>query len=381
MARKRANGEGTVYWDAGRRRWMGAVTVPGTGRRARFSGRTQEEALDKKQALLAEVGKGLPVGGARIQIGPAFTEWVEKEMPRREVTAKTMENYRWSAAHIVAGLGRKPLRGLTADEVDGFLTAKAEAGMARNSLLRLHSHIKAFLRHAQRRGWVGQNVAELVTTPLGRPARRGRALTELEAKAFLAAIRGHRHEALWTMALMLGLRPGELLGLAWADVDFREATVQVRRALHDDGTIGKLKGGNASRSRRALKLPSPVVEALRSHKSRQAADRLAAGQWATVVDEEAERVELVFTTSSGTPLGRRNVARDLNLVTGRLGIGAMRNYDMRHTACSLLSAAGVPLEEVADILGHDPRMTAFIYRHRIKPAVTAGVAPMEAMFS
>ena len=68
-------------------------------------------------------------------------------------------------------------------------------------------------------------------------------------------------------------------------------------------------------------------------------------------------------------------------LTERAGLGAWHPNELRHSACSLLSAAGVPLEHVADILGHDgTRMASRFYRHAVAPAVGAAVAPMAEMF-
>jgi integrase len=87
------------------------------------------------------------------------------------------------------------------------------------------------------------------------------------------------------------------------------------------------------------------VEALREHRARQDAQRAALGEhW-----QENGRV---FTTGFGTLLDPANLRRSLRQVTDRAGLGRRHPHELRHSAASLLSAAGVPLEEVADVLGH-----------------------------
>jgi integrase len=123
-----------------------------------------------------------------------------------------------------------------------------------------------------------------------------------------------------------------------------------------------------------LDLPTPVVEALRAHRVRQLEERLRAGRaW---LDSG-----LVFTTSVGTPLDPANLRRLFSALTKRAGLGHWTPKELRHSAASLLSASGVPLELVADVLGHDgTRMTAAVYRHAVRPTVAAGAEAMERLF-
>ena len=103
-----------------------------------------------------------------------------------------------------------------------------------------------------------------------------------------------------------------------------------------------------ARSRRSLTAPSPVVKALRSHRARQAEHRLVLGRtW------PAESSELVFITEHGTPIDPSNARRELQAVAKASKLGHLRPYDLRHSAASLLAADGVPLDQVADLLGHD----------------------------
>ena len=89
----------------------------------------------------------------------------------------------------------------------------------------------------------------------------------------------------------------------------------------------------------------------------------------------------MFTTTIGTPINPSNLRRSFRRVTTAAGLGRWRPHELRHSAASLLSEPGVPLEVVADVLGHDgTRMTALVYRHAVSPTVGAAVAPMESLF-
>ena len=179
---------------------------------------------------------------------------------------------------------------------------------------------------------------------------------------------------------MLGLRPGELCGLHWGDVDLHAGVLHVRqarkRASGEDGvevlTFGEPK---TPKSHRSLDLPAPVVVALRRYSKTQAAERLRAGTRGVDLD-------LVFATHIGTPVNPSNLRRCIADLTEGAGIGRWTPKELRHSAGSLLSATGVPLERIADLLGHvDTRMLERVYRHPVTKTVDAAAAPMARMFS
>jgi integrase len=250
---------------------------------------------------------------------------------------------------------------------------KAGAGYSRASLDKLRGVLIQALRHAERQGLVVRNVASLVPTPAG-PRAPGRSLTVAQASDLVVAARGHPLEAAIVVGLTCGLRPGELPALAWDDVDLDARTLRVERALVRAG--GKVAVGTTktAASRRELRLPVTAARALIEHRTRQAAQR-------AVVGDDWQEHGLVFPIRLGTLLDPANLRRGLRQVTEAAGLGRWHPHELRHSAASLLSAAGVPLEEVADVLGHTSRrVTSSVYPHRTTPTVEAAVAPMDRIF-
>ena len=153
----------------------------------------------------------------------------------------------------------------------------------------------------------------------------------------------------------------ETLGASWEDIDFDRATLTVRHALparrKGEGLV--LTAPKTAGSRRTLHLPAPVVEALRAHRARQGAERLAMGpSWTDT--------GLVFTTTIGTPIDPRNFYRSTSALAQRAGLGHWHPHELRHSAASILLAQGVPLEVVSEVLGHASiRMTKDVYGHLI----------------
>lgn len=387
MAKRRGNGEGSIFFEASRQRWVGSIElveeVSGERRRAKVTGRTKTAVRNKLRVLQAQANAGLPVADGGLTFGTYLDAWLSDVLPARAKvrSTNTIVNYRWAVErHLKPALGSKRLRSLTPEDIESVLRRLAAAGMASNSVMRVRSVAVMALKHAQRRDLVARNAAELAEMPAGaRPPQEGRSLTVEQAGRLLAVAEEDHFGPLVVVGLMLGLRPGELCGLRWSDVDIESRTLHVRQSLkRERGADGRevLRFGDpkTAKSRRSLSLPAPVVTALQRRWAHRAAQRLSLGAaW--------QDSGLVFTTSVGTPLNPSNLRRGFERLTSAAGLGHWHPNELRHSACSLLSAAGVPLEHVADVLGHDgTRMAARFYRHAVAPAVGAAVAPMEAMF-
>jgi site-specific recombinase XerD len=127
------------------------------------------------------------------------------------------------------------------------------------------------------------------------------------------------------------------------------------------------------RSRRTLALPDRAVEALRSHREAQEKERVHAMELWT-------ETGLVFTTQLGGELDAANVRRSFPRIRAAAGIG--ENWsprELRHTFVSIMSESGMPIERIADLVGHTggSRVTEQIYRQQVKPVLTEGAEIMD----
>ena len=249
-----------------------------------------------------------------------------------------------------------------------------------------HNVLVRAIRQAERDDLVGRNVAALVKPPKGQHGGRpSKSLTLEQAVALMAAAKGTRLEAYIVLSLLSGLRTEEARALRWdhvvAWVDGQWQPVSEAGFDHEQLAVfvwrADRAGGDTKtpRSRRTLALPRKCVEALREHRVRQAADRLAAGPlW--------KDHGLVFASAVGTPLDDHNVRRQFRVITEAAGLG--RTWvprELRHTFVSLLSAHGVPVEAIALLAGHNQTATTeLVYRHQIVPALTRGAEVMDQIF-
>jgi integrase len=329
------------------------------------TGRTKTEARDKLKAVHREMDAG-------IHSSPSYTmalcieDWLCQGL--NDLSPSTVANYRHLAGRAISKLGAVRLRDLTARHVQMALV-DLSGSLSTRSLRPVHQIIERAIRHAQAADLVGRNVASLVAAPEGKGGRPSRSLTLDQAAAVLEAAKGSPLHAYVVLSLLTGLRTEELRSLLWTQVDLDAETLAVYRSVRASGDT------KTPKSRRVLKLPIKAVDALKDHRSQQAAARLKAGPlW--------QDQGLVFASAVGTPLDAHNVRRSFRVITKAAGLGQeWTPRELRHTFVSLLSANDVNLEDIARLVGHSgTAVTERVYRHEIRPSLTQGAEIMDHLF-
>ncbi len=183
-----------------------------------------------------------------------------------------------------------------------------------------------------------------------------------QVQSFFAAIRGHKWEALFTLALATGMRQGELLGLKWQDINFSIGTLQVRRILTRVSSETSMRvfieaEPKTQQSRRSITIASFAFEALKRHRLRQLETRLkAAAFW--------EEHDYVFCTLVDTHLRPGHVVDEFKKVLKKADLPDIRFHDLRHSAATLLLSLGIHPKVVQEMPGHTQiSMTMDIYSH------------------
>ena len=193
----------------------------------------------------------------------------------------------------------------------------------------------------------------------------------------------HRLGAVYLTALSCGLRLGEVTGLTWDDVNLDTGEIRIRQQLQAVEKRLVRQPLKTEKFRRALMLPDACRRALVEHRRRQPEDRLKAGA-------DYRESGLVFTTFArrgrgrtvGGPLHLRNVHRTLSALLDAASVPRVRFHDLRHSAASLLIAAGVQLAEVWMLLGHaELRTTSDLYAHLQTETAAKAAKVMDAVLN
>jgi integrase len=351
--------------------------------RRRVTGPTKTAVLEAMAELREELGRA-PKSTRTYTVAEAVAAWLADGLPGRSERTTTI--YKDGLAPLLAKIGQRPLRELTAVEVRKGLESLA-GQLSTRSLQIARNALERAIRFAQVHERVGRNAAELIEAPRGRTGRPSKSLFLVQAQALLKAAESGRWYCYITLPLLSGLRTEEVRAVGWdhvvawveddaewrpveeAGLDRDMLAIHVWRA---DRTGGDVK---TRKSRRSLRLPDLCVEALRNHQEQQRRERLIAG-------EKWQENGLVFASMVGTPVGARNVRRAFQAIIRRAGIeGQWTPRELRTSFVSLMSTTGMPIEEISRLVGHSSTVvTETVYRQELRPVIRTGADAMDRLF-
>jgi len=240
-------------------------------------GKTRADVSEAMKRVLRDQQMGLTIPSERQTLTMFLNDWLENTVKPKNKQL-TYRSYEWIVrTHLIPGLGRTPLVKLTPQKLQSFINERHASGLSATTVKHINATLRAALSQAQRWQLVYQNAAKLITLP--RSVRyEAKILTPEQAKQFLLHLNGQRHEALFTVALTMGLRRGEILALRWSDIDLEQASLEVRHSLERVKGEGlRLSEPKSTRAKRALRIPQVCLAALTAHKVAQEKQRLWAG--------------------------------------------------------------------------------------------------------
>ncbi|MEV5970971.1 tyrosine-type recombinase/integrase [Streptomyces sp. NPDC051921] len=371
--KRNPNGAGTITQRSDGRYQAAVYVLQPDGTRARkFAyGKTWAECDAKRRALLDKVDNGIPVPTRSMKLSEWLPYWLDnivKPHLKKTTAAKYDVHVR---LYLIPMIGSKRLESLSVADVRRFLVAlekKTSAATAKES----HRVLRTALTAACREELVTRNVATLVAPPKV-PERDLSPWSLDETLDFLAAARKDPLYAAFVLAIALGFRRGEVVGLRWENVDLDKREIRVRTQrqrvageVYEDDPKGR-------RRKQTLPLPAICVAPLRWQRLKQAAARERAG-------EKWTETGYVFTTRTGQPIEPRNLYRSFTRVAKNAGLRVVRLHDARHGTATLLTAAGVPPRVVMEILGHSQiAVTMNVYAHVVQDTQREAVSHLDRL--
>ncbi len=362
------------------------VSVDGQRRQTRRRGfPTRRAAQSELTRTLGQLAKQQYVPPQRQTLADFLTStW----LPAIESTIKpgTFGSYRRNVRLHIAGrpLGAKQLQQVAPSDLNrlyALLLAGDEAhrALSARSVAYIATILHRAFRDAIRWQLLVRNPADSADPP--RPSSRPEMhiWSSEQLGAFLDHVADDRLAGAWWLLATTGMRRGEVLGLRWSDVDLDEGLLRVGRTLvttdvQRTGSPGYAWGTpKTAKGKRTVALDDDTVAALRTHRLRQAQERLALG------DAYADH-GLVVADAAGGPIHPKSLSYYFVRESRRAGLPEIRLHDLRHTHATLALRAGVHPRVVQERLGHaNVSITLDTYSHvdlAMQAAAAARVASL-----
>lgn len=378
--------------------------------RRHIRGRTATEVADKLEQLEAKlrIGHVPEIGKA-----PTLGTWIEHYLTTiapRKVRRSTLQGYEsYMRGHVIPALGNLKLSTPVvelAEAIEAFFR-QLERKVSRNSALQVYRVLSRMLKVAAQRGKLPRNPCELVDPPVSEFNEVDPIAVD-EAKRILTEAARAGALARWWVAMMLGLRQGEALGLLWDHVDLDGDAPSLRvwwelirlkwRHGCDAEPCGRATGAacpqrhggglvwerpKSRKGRRTLPLPPTLVEVLKAHRREQRKARLKAGPaWVQIDGPEGETGGLVFAGPRGRAILPENDRKQWKAILVSAGVRAVervhqrgadegqtyrtstvRVHDARHGAGTVMFAGGMERQELMEWLGHAQISVSARYTH------------------
>lgn len=402
------NGASSIYLGKDGK-WHGRVTMgtrdDGKPDRRHVKRGTEKEVIDAVRDLERQRDTGKVRKAGRVwTVEKWLTHWVEN-IAAPTVRPTTMVGYRASVyKHLIPGVGAHRLDRLQPEHLEKLYKRMVSDGLKPGTAHLVHRTVRAALNEAVRRRHLTENPARIAKAPRVEEEEIVPFTVE-EAQRIMATAAGMRNGARFVVALTLGLRRGEALGLRWSDLTVtwdhgcaegskcrrraasecasrrpKSATLAIRRAIQqhvwrhgcpEERPCGKPYGAHCPRrhsggvvvtdvksraGRRVIGVPGPLLEALEKHREAQNAERENAGElW--------DEGDWMFANHVGRPVHPTVDHENWKLLLRSADVRDARLHDARHTAATMLLVLKVPPRAIMSIMGWSEHAMLTRYLH------------------
>lgn len=318
--------------------------------------KTQKEAVQAEAEARTNVNKGEFVEHNKIIFENYLVEWLKN---KRNVSEETRELYvSFLKLYINPFLGSIPLVKINASHIENFLTGLQERGLAESTIKRVFSVVNASLNAAATKDLIIKNPCKKVEKPT--VSRRDMVVWEPEyAFEFLEKTKSKsRYWIAIYLALMTGMRQGEILGLRWSDIDFDNKTLHIQQTVTRKRRIKP--GAKSDSSIRSVALSSDTIKTLKDQRTFVLEERVFLGK-------EYKDHDLVVCTSFGGPATTRSVYKVWENFIKKYEAKKITFHDLRHTHVSMLIKQKVHIKVISERLGHSSvAITMDLYGHLLQ---------------
>ncbi|KKX55689.1 tyrosine-type recombinase/integrase [Brevibacillus borstelensis] len=305
--------------------------------------KTKKEAEKAMIEARAAYQKGEYLEPSKKLYGEYFLEWLKSKRNLAESTIDQYDSY--FRTHIEQGIGHIPLAKITAHDIELFVDSLQKKGLAPATVKRIFSVIHASLHSAEKKELIRKNVANKVEKPQA-STRRELVVWEPDfVSDFLKQTKGKsRYWIAIYLAIMTGMRQGEILGMRWSDIDFEKRNLTIQQTVTKKRQIKP--GAKTKLSMRSVALSPETIEVLKEHRKNVIVPEMVK------LGPDYQKNDLVVCTNFGGPVTSRAIQKVWDSFLKQTGAPKITFHDLRHTHASLLIKQGVHIKVISERLGH-----------------------------
>ena len=391
MAKRRSNGEGSIVKNMRNGiqiGWRASITIgtddKGKLIRKQFTGKTQQDVKYKLQEYKKQMLMGV-LNEDKLTVSDWFYSWLF-DYRKQDLKPKSFQRYHGIYKNYIENtdFGNIKLNDLRTTHLQRHYKKLLDNGVTPTTIRQINTNLKTCLNEAERQGYIQKNWCKLVTLPKKEDNKEVKVLTKQEQEKFLEAIKGHELELLYIVALGTGLRIGEILGLKWSDIDFKNNELHVNRslqkaAIYEDDKIVRYEVQETTpktkNSLRTIPVPQNIIKKLIAHKKEQ-------NELILLLQEEYDNKNYVFCNKLGKPIEDTRPGRNLKTILTSISIEPIKFHALRHTYATRLFEAGIPPKTVQHLMGHsDIETTMNIYTHVMKEQKLEAIEKINNIFA
>lgn len=341
------------------------------GKKYEATGKTELEAMTKLADKLAAAKRGEELISNSMTVDAWYKQWKALYKEPKGLTAKSMGMYDEKyTKYIKPRIGHMKLKDVKDVHLQKILNE--QAGMSASHAKKVRMVLQEMFKRARQSRIIVYDPAETLELPTVTEGRR-RSITEAERKAILAVAERHR-AGLWVLTLLYtGMRPGETAALTWADVDFEHNEIHVHAAKESGSNA--VKGPKTAAGVRDIPIHSDLAWRLQEAKGRPFSPVFPTQAGNRQNENSLRRLWTGFKRDLDIHMGAK---LERNKIIVSKVAPDLTPYCLRHTFCTDLQRAGVPLNVAKELMGHsDIQTTANIYTHRDTGTLHAGIALLD----
>lgn len=387
MSTKKSNGEGSV--NRYKNGWRATITIgkktDGKLIRKQFYGKTKAEVLTKMDEYKENSRKGLIVKDDKMTFQQWYNIWLF-EFKTNELKPSTVARYDVTYRNYIKNtlIGNMKLKDINTVILQSYYNNLIKQGKTEKFIRRLNKLIKPAVKQAKKMHYIIEDFTENIIIPKGNSnSEENKAFSVEEQRKFLASIKTHKYRMQFILALGTGLRIGELTALKWQDIDFKQGTLNVVRAISGAYIPDRL-GLKVSKDRittpktqtsiRTITIPDTILKELIEYKKKQ--DRHKE-EYKEIYNDK----DYVFANEIGNYILIDTLRKSFSKVLKDNNIRHINFHGLRHTYATRLFEKGVPLKIIQKLLGHSSlEITADIYTHIIKGEKISAVQELNDLF-